>query len=87
MTAKKAEPTLKEMAISFSSDGNVAIVKYDEKSGWFVSHSETWTIPPDMSVEAAEEFRSERYAEMRELVDGLGQVERDERFSQSYMSD
>lgn len=66
-----------------SVGGKIQITKYVEDSSFFVSHSETWDVPEDWTVEDAEKFREERYGELRDTVDALAQIERDERVSQS----
>lgn len=82
-----SEPKLIEISASASAGGKVQIIKYDESSDYFVSLSQKYTIPDDWTAEEATEFQIAVQEELREHVDALAQIERDERFDQSYLSD
>lgn len=79
----KPQPRLSQIGITSSMGGKVQIIQYREDSSFFVSHSETWDVPEGMTTEEVEAFRVDRYQELREQVDGLAQIERDERVGQS----
>lgn len=78
------EPVLREININFSAGGKVAIVKFDETSDWHLSSSQRWEIPENWTQEQAQQFELEKYIELREMVDARSQIERDERFDQSF---
>lgn len=80
------EPQLKEFTITASAGGKISIIKYNEDSSYFVSSSQSYSVPEDWDEAQVEEFREQKYAKLREYVDGKAQVERDERFEQSYLS-
>jgi hypothetical protein len=81
-----SEPRLVQVSATGSVGGKVQIIKYDVSSDYFVSQSRTYEIPPDWSEQDAIEFQQRKYAEIRDLVDALGQAEFDERWDQSYLS-
>lgn len=80
------EPRLVQVSATCSVGGKVQIIKYDVDSSYFVSQARTYEIPPGWSEQEAIEFQQRKCAEIRDLVDGLGQAEFDERWDQSYLS-
>jgi hypothetical protein len=82
----RSEPRLVQVSATCSVGGKVQIIKYDVDSSYFVSQARTYEVPPGWSEDEAIEFQQRKCAEIRNLVDDLGQAEFDERWDQSYLS-
>jgi hypothetical protein len=87
MPAKKVEePKLKEVTVTTSRAGKVAIRSYGNiTSDYFISIGRTFDIPESWTNEQAEEFQLEEERRMSEIVDERDQEEYDGRYQQSYL--
>lgn len=81
-----SEPILREVSISHSSGGKVAIIKFDVSSDYNVFESRKFEIPEDWTDGQIEEFVSGKRSDVRNRVDALADAEFQERWAQCYLN-
>lgn len=83
----KSEPKITQVVVSHASNGHVNIKGYgDERSGYSVSEGHTLAFDETWTQDEIREYVEKYRASLRNYIDGLAQVEHDERFNQSFMA-
>jgi hypothetical protein len=79
------EPQIIEVNCHYSGDGKIALAEYGkESSGYSMSLSQRYTIPPDWTEDQALEFQLGKILELKEAISPILNEERDIRIDARY---